>query len=95
MIQDDLLNTYQLITEESLTLGAEVAQEEITYETTLAQLDPLDKGGRWLALGIKEIQELSFLPDVAKDGLSNFLHTLVMNPAQRCETTVHEQVLSI
>ena len=55
-----LISTVLLLTscsndDDSLTL------EIVNYETTLAQLDPLDKGGRWLANGIKETNELKVL----------------------------------
>lgn len=94
VLQDDLQNTYQLITPESIQPADGMGQSDITYESTLEQLDLLDKGGRWLAQGIKEIQEIDFLPDAAKDGLSQFLYTLAMNPVQRCNEIAHNQVFT-
>ena len=41
----------------------DAAFEIVLYETTMNQLDPLDKGGRWLANGIKETNELSSLEE--------------------------------
>ena len=32
--------------------------QNISCETALRQVDTLDKGGRWLSLGIKELYEL-------------------------------------
>lgn len=96
VIQDDLYNTYQLVTDESVQPddGMGMNQGTIDYESTLAELDPLDKGGRWLALGIKEIQELEVLPAQAKEQLSDYLHTLALNPEHRCDTEAHEQLLA-
>lgn len=62
----------------------DVTLEIISYETTLSQLDPLDKGGRWLANGIKETNELNALEEEQEAAITNYLNDLALNPEIRC-----------
>ena len=64
------------------------------YATTLNQLDPLDKGGRWLANGIKETNELSSLEEEQEATITNYLNDLALNPATRCDDSVNDSFIS-
>ncbi len=68
--------------------------EIVNYESTLALLDPLDKGGRWLANGIKETNELSSLEEIQEANITNFLNDLALNIETRCDESVSDAFIS-
>ncbi len=68
--------------------------EIINYQSTLAQLDPLDKGGRWLANGIKETNELSSLEETQEANITNFLNDLAINTETRCNESANNAFIS-
>lgn len=74
--------------DDSLTL------EIVNYETTLAQLDPLDKGGRWLANGIKETNELSNLDESQEANITNYLNDLAINAETRCDESTNDALIN-
>ena len=68
--------------------------ETVHYEETLAQLDPLDKGGRWLANGIKETNELSGLEEEQEANITNYLNDLALHPETRCDDTANDSFIN-
>lgn len=62
----------------------------VNYESTLVQLDSLDKGGRWLANGIKETNELGSLEENQEGNITNFLNDLAINPETRCDESAND-----
>jgi transcription termination factor NusB len=68
--------------------------EIVSYETTMNQLDPLDKGGRWLANGIKETNELNNLEEGQEGTITNYLNDLALNPETRCDETANDSFIS-
>ena len=68
--------------------------EIVSYETTMNQLDPLDKGGRWLANGIKETNELNNLEEGQEGMITNYLNDLALNPETRCDETANDSFIS-
>jgi hypothetical protein len=69
-------------------------QEIVSYQTTLNQLDELDKGGRWLANGIKETNELGSLEEEQEAVITNYLNDLALNPATRCDDVANESFVN-
>lgn len=68
--------------------------EIVEYATTLNQLDPLDKGGRWLANGIKETNELSSLEEEQEATITNYLNDLALNPETRCDDSTNDSFIN-
>ncbi len=68
--------------------------EIVFYETTLNQLDELDKGGRWLANGIKETNELESLEEEQEAMITNYLNDLALNPETRCDDAANESFIN-
>ena len=64
--------------------------EIVNYESTLAKIDSLDKGGRWLANGIKEANELSSLEEDQEANITNFLNDLALNIETRCNESTND-----
>jgi len=65
------------------------SQQIVEAETTLANLDPLDKQGRWLANGIQETNDLNELEESQKATITNYLNDLAENPETRCDETAN------
>lgn len=65
------------------------SQQIIEAETTLANLDPLDKQGRWLANGIQETNDLNELVESQKVTITNYLNDLAENLETRCDETAN------
>ena len=74
--------------------GEDITLEIISYETTLNQLDALDKGGRWLANGIKEANALGSLEEEQEAIITNYLNDLALNPETRCNDTANESFVN-
>ena len=55
------------------------SQQIVEVETTLANLDSLDKQGRWLANGIQETNDLNKLMESQKATITNYLNDLAEN----------------
>ncbi|MEO0724891.1 MAG: hypothetical protein AAFZ63_10145 [Bacteroidota bacterium] len=70
------------------------ALEVVNYESTLAKLDSLDKGGRWLANGIKEANELSSLAEDQEANITNFLNDLASNIEARCDEIANDAFIN-
>ncbi|MEM6806820.1 MAG: hypothetical protein AAF696_35795 [Bacteroidota bacterium] len=68
--------------------------EIVNYESTLAKLDSLDKGGRWLANGIKEANELISLEEKQEANITNFLNDLALNTGTRCNDIASDAFIS-
>ncbi|MEM6845227.1 MAG: hypothetical protein AAF944_25405 [Bacteroidota bacterium] len=68
--------------------------EIVNYQSTLAQLDPLDKGGRWLANGIKETNELNSLAETQEATITNFLNDLAINTETRCNESANDAFMN-
>ena len=49
----------------------------------LKNIDSLDKGGRWLSIGIKEINQMNDLTDETKNMIGNHLIDLIINKEDR------------
>ena len=49
----------------------------ISYETAMSHVDSLDKGGRWLSLGIKEINKLEGLGQDERNLINHHLFRLI------------------
>ncbi len=65
------------------------SQQIVEAETTLVNLDPLDKQGRWLANGIQETNDLNELVESQKATITNYLNDLAENPESRCDETAN------
>ncbi len=68
--------------------------EIVSYESTLAKLDSLDKGGRWLANGIKEANELSSLEGDQEANITNFLNDLAIHIETRCNESANDAFIN-
>jgi hypothetical protein len=65
----------------------------IEAEETQGQLDPLDKGGRWLVLGIEKTINLTDLSDDEKAVLTNHFNDLALDLDLRCDVASNEEFL--
>ena len=65
----------------------------IESETVLAAIDSLDKGGRWLAQGVNETNELNSLSESEKAAITNHLYRLAISPDIRCDQETNDLFL--
>lgn len=66
----------------------------ITYEAAISHVNSLDKGGRWLSLAIKEINELEGLPEDERIFINNHLFGLIEDEDLRFNEKYHEDFVA-
>ncbi|MBN2619425.1 MAG: hypothetical protein JXR64_14040 [Spirochaetales bacterium] len=71
-----------------------IFSEIITYESALKDVNNLDKGGRWLCLGIKEINEIDGLDKNTKEVINKHLLSLIENEDLRFDYKLHKAFIS-
>ena len=67
------------------------SDQNISYETSMSHVDSLDKGGRWLSLGIKEINEIDGLSDGDRITINHHLFSLIKDEDLRFDDNIHKQ----
>ncbi len=65
--------------------------ENITYETAIKHVDSLDKGGRWLSQGIKEINQIKGLSQENRTFVNHHLFGLIKDKALRFDIESHKE----
>ena len=67
--------------------------ENISYETAMSHVGSRDTGGRWLSLGIREINELEGLSESDKIRINHHLFSLIEDEELRFDENLHDQFL--
>lgn len=75
------------------TLGPVSPEKNISYETAMTHVDSCDKGGRWLSLGIKEINEIDGLSEDDKILINHHLFSLIKDEDLRFDEDLHKQFI--
>lgn len=68
--------------------------ENITYDMAMSHVGSRDTGGRWLSLGIREINEIKGLSETDKKLVKHYLFSLIKEKELRFDDKLHEQFIS-
>lgn len=58
------------------------------------EVDPLDRGARWLMTGIEELDALEEISDDEREDVHDYLSALIDNPELRLDETINTQFMS-
>ncbi len=67
--------------------------QNVTYEEAIERVDSMDKGGRWLSLGIKEVNEIQDLREDDKILINHHLLDMILDEELRLNGDFHSQFI--
>lgn len=69
--------------------------ENIDYQYAFDQVDPLDKGGRWLATGVMEVNLIDGLTESEKLVINSHFLDLILNYELRFDEDLHDEFVAL